>query len=266
MTQTIADVSRCEARRRRAAELQERYAFASGVLSFYAQLLDVQEDAFLAASRECPQPENVALYAAQTVVPRVVELCAANGPPALVGSVVERFDEADFEEMLARWLHGEELSGIDRYIARASTAPVLHALGTAAGNACKGTKLDRTCPVCAGLPQLSFFAVSPEDLVTAHRYLECSRCESAWAFARMTCAYCGETESSRLQLYNEIDTPRFPHVRIDACSTCSRYLLNVDLGRDRRAVAQVDEIAAIPLDLYAKERGLRKVVPNIMGF
>jgi formate dehydrogenase maturation protein FdhE len=38
------------------------------------------------------------------------------------------------------------------------------------------------------------------------------------------------------------------------------------LGRDRRAVAQVDEIAAIPLDLYAKERGLRKVVPNIMGF
>jgi formate dehydrogenase maturation protein FdhE len=38
------------------------------------------------------------------------------------------------------------------------------------------------------------------------------------------------------------------------------------LGRERRAVAQVDEIAAIPLDLYAKELGLKKIVPNLMGF
>jgi formate dehydrogenase maturation protein FdhE len=43
-------------------------------------------------------------------------------------------------------------------------------------------------------------------------------------------------------------------------------LHTIDLTRDRRAVPVVDEIAAIPLDFFAKERGLQKIVPNLMGF
>ena len=58
----------------------------------------------------------------------------------------------------------------------------------------------------------------------------------------------------------------FPHLRIDACETCHRYLVGVDLRRDATAVPVVDELAALPLDLYAKERGLSKVAPNLMGF
>ena len=42
-------------------------------------------------------------------------------------------------------------------------------------------------------------------------------------------------------------------------------LLTIDLGRDPRAVPLVDELAAIPLDLYAVEAGFTKVVPNLMG-
>ena len=57
-----------------------------------------------------------------------------------------------------------------------------------------------------------------------------------------------------------------PHLRIDACETCRGYLLGVDLRRDAAAVPVVDELAALPLDLYAKERGLSKVTPNLMGF
>ena len=60
--------------------------------------------------------------------------------------------------------------------------------------------------------------------------------------------------------------PTFPHLRIDACASCERYLLDVDLGRDPRAVPEVDELAALPLDLYAAERGLSKITPNLMGF
>jgi hypothetical protein len=106
----------------------------------------------------------------------------------------------------------------------------------------------------------------------------------------MTCAACGEAETGRLPIFAEEGTteaeatgsvvrgirnaaggmpsgpaPRFPHVGIHACRTCSRYLLNVDLGRDAHAVPVVDEIAAIPLDLYAREQGLVKIVPNLMG-
>jgi formate dehydrogenase maturation protein FdhE len=54
-------------------------------------------------------------------------------------------------------------------------------------------------------------------------------------------------------------------MRIDACAACSRYLVSIDLGRDARAVPVVDELAAIPLDLHAVERGFTKVVPNLMG-
>jgi formate dehydrogenase maturation protein FdhE len=60
--------------------------------------------------------------------------------------------------------------------------------------------------------------------------------------------------------------PRFPHISIHACRACSHYLLNIDLSRDARAVPLVDEMAATPLDLYAKEQGVSKLVPNLMGF
>ena len=50
------------------------------------------------------------------------------------------------------------------------------------------------------------------------------------------------------------------------CATCQRYLIDVDLERDPRAVPEVDELAALPLDLYAADQGLTKVTPNLMGF
>jgi len=64
-----------------------------------------------------------------------------------------------------------------------------------------------------------------------------------------------------------MDEPaRFPHLRIEACATCERYVIDVDLGRDREAVPDVDELAALPLDLFAADCGLTKITPNIMGF
>ena len=38
------------------------------------------------------------------------------------------------------------------------------------------------------------------------------------------------------------------------------------MARDARAVPEVDELAALPLDLYAADQGLTKVTPNLMGF
>ena len=62
------------------------------------------------------------------------------------------------------------------------------------------------------------------------------------------------------------DGPMFPHVRIEGCHSCRRYLIDVDVGRDARAVPEVDELAALPLDLHAAELGLTKITPNLMGF
>jgi formate dehydrogenase maturation protein FdhE len=79
----------------------------------------------------------------------------------------------------------------------------------------------------------------------------------------MTCASCGESDAARLPIFQEEE--QFPYVRVDGCSTCHHYLLTLDLRREPRAVPVVDELAALPLDLYARERGLTKITPNLLG-
>lgn len=276
-------------RRRRAEALRERYPFAREVLTLYGALLDPQEQAFKAARADPPDPHRVAGYVADRVLPAVVDVTLASGPAKLAEFVRSRADAADPVEIIQSWLGGEDEPPVDRYLARAAAGPVLEALGQAAGAACSGPRDRRHCPTCGGAPQVSYVALSGEDLVTARRYLVCARCSTGWAYPRMTCAACGETVASRLSVFAEegtaeaevsghiirgVDAPRrqapardlrFPHIRIEACETCSRYLLSVDLARDPTAVPVVDELAAIPLDLYASDRGLVKVVPNLMG-
>jgi formate dehydrogenase maturation protein FdhE len=117
-------------------------------------------------------------------------------------------------------------------------------------------------------------------LVTGGRYLVCARCGRSWSYSASSCPSCGETNGSQRTLYAERqDGPvvgrgavesepasTFPHLRVEACAACQRYVIDVDSSRDPRAVAEVDELVALPLDLYATEHGLRKITPNIMGF
>jgi formate dehydrogenase accessory protein FdhE len=288
MAQVLIESGRWANRRKRAQELTERWPFADEVLIFYGKLLDVQERAYALALDDGPSAAAVSAYIAERVMPRVIEVSVADGPPALAAAVLEHFHEADLTELVAAWLQGGELSGVALYLARAASAPVLEALGPAVGEACAGPRDERHCPACGGLPQVSYFAAAPDDLVTGHRYLECSRCATAWTYTRLTCAGCGENDTSKLVVYNEVGTTQaelsgdvvkpggarpsppsdaqFPHMRIDGCETCSQYILTVDMERNGRAVPLVDELAALPLDLYAKERGLTKIAPNLVGF
>jgi formate dehydrogenase maturation protein FdhE len=264
------DASPYARRKRRAEQLIERWPFAAEVLGFYTHLLEAQEDAFAQARSRLVPPAGAAAFAASQVLPRIVEISVTHGPAVLQSGVLARFDAVDLEATCEAWLRGDPLDRFDRFLARASTQPVLEALGPAAAGVCTrrpepGEGLQ--CTVCGGPPQVSYFAASAEDLVTPHRYLECARCASSWAFARMRCANCGETDSQKLRVYNEVEERgRFAHMRIDTCVSCSTYMLTVDVGRDGNAVPAVDELAAIPLDIYARELGLQKAVVNLMGF
>ena len=122
----------------------------------------------------------------------------------------------------------------------------------------------RSCPACGGPPQVSVFVDSGEALVTGQRRLVCGRCANEWVYPRMTCVACGETESSNLVVL--ADPQQLPHLRIDACERCKRYIVSVDARLEGHAVPVVDEIAAIPLDIAAADRGFTKVTPNLMGF
>jgi formate dehydrogenase maturation protein FdhE len=268
-------------RAERAAELSARYPFAAQLLDFYGRLIEVQARAFAAARTAQVAPSDVAAFAAEHVLPDVIDATTAAGPKRLVETVVERFASADMESVIRRWLAeipspsrggpggGLPLTPVEAFLARAAAQPVLEAIGQFPSPLVNFPPPlveghgGSHCPRCGGLPQLSYFALSGEALVSGPRYLVCARCSHNWVFSRMTCAACGEHETHRLPIYQEGD--HLPHMRVDACESCHQYLLTIDLRKDTRAIPIVDELAGLPLDLYAQERGMTKITPNLLG-
>ncbi|HEV8470076.1 MAG TPA: formate dehydrogenase accessory protein FdhE [Candidatus Limnocylindria bacterium] len=251
-------------RRQRARELGARFDFAQDPLRLYLALVDAQERAFERAQQDRPAADELAAYVVRIALPSVMEASVAAGTETLREAVLLRFHDGDLEGVVESWLRAEEQAGTDAFLARASASPVLEALPEVAATLRASESDDRHCPRCGGLPQLAFFGDSGEALVTAQRQLVCSRCATSWAYSRMTCASCGENAGAKLPIL--ADTDSLPHLRIDACEICRRYLITVDQHREPRAVPLVDELAALPLDLAAAERGYTKIARNLMGF
>jgi FdhE protein len=250
-------------RRRRAAELAERYDFAREPLALCAAVAGAQERIFERARVDRPGVDDLAAYVVGAAIPDVMSAVMGAGTETLREAVLLRFHAGDLERMVTLWLRGDAQEGTDVFLARAATAPVLEALPEIARALPIATE-ERFCPVCGGLPQVSVFLDSGEALVTGQRRLVCARCASEWVYPRMTCVACGETESSKLVVL--ADPEQLPHLRIDACERCKRYIVSVDVRLEGRAVPLVDEIAALPLDIAAAKRGFTKVTPNLMGF
>jgi formate dehydrogenase maturation protein FdhE len=220
------DAGPWQTRRARAQELRERHPFAGELLALYLALLAVQEEAWSAFHESPPYPAQLPRWAADRVLPAVVQATVAAGPVALREAADSRLATGTAQDALAGWLAGADLDPVDRYLARASLAPALEALGERAG--------------------------------------------SSWSCSRSICPGCGESGEARLTTYAERWSsdapPLLPHLRIAGCETCRRYLIEVDLERDPRAVPEVDELVALPLDLHAADEGLTKLTPNLMGF
>jgi FdhE protein len=116
-----------------------------------------------------------------------------------------------------------------------------------------------TCPFCFEKPLLA--VLHPEG-DGGHRRLLCGLCFTEWEFRRLLCPGCGEEDKEKLPVYT---AEAFPHIRIEACDTCRHYIKAVDLTRDGMAVPEVDEIAALPLDLWAMEHNYEKLAANLFG-
>jgi FdhE protein len=251
-------------RRERARDLGARFDFAQQPLALYLAIVDAQERIFERARVDRPSRDDLPAYIVRAALPGVMEAAVAAGTETLREATLVRFHEADLEGLVEAWLGGEEASGTDTFLARASTQPALEALPDLAASLRSADAQERSCPRCGGLPQVAVFGDTGEALLTAPRILVCSRCANEWATSRMTCVSCGETSGNKMPILSDVDL--FPHLRIDACEICKRYLITVDQRKDSRAVPIVDELAALPLDLVAAERGYTKIVRNLMGF
>lgn len=115
------------------------------------------------------------------------------------------------------------------------------------------------CPMCGEKPVAAVLRPEGDG---AKRFLLCSQCLTEWEFRRLLCPNCGEESPEKLPVYS---VEQYPHIRVEACDTCKVYLKAIDMTRDGLAVPEVDELASVAVDLWAKEKGYTKLQPNLMG-
>jgi len=116
-----------------------------------------------------------------------------------------------------------------------------------------------TCPLCGAKPAVATLRTEGDG---AKKSLVCMLCAHEWLFRRIYCPACGEEREPQMAFYS---APEIAHVRVDVCDTCHTYLKSIDLTKTGLAVAVVDELATIPLDLWAREHGYEKLQINLLG-
>ena len=266
-------------RRTRAIHLLGQTPHAEEILTFYVELTGAQESL---ADRVPVSDWSALVRSPESEFPRlrVMELpldelalpfrdflssLAGFGTETIkdgAQALLSQDDDRRLEPLRAAfsaWGKAEETVDDFYFYARAFLEPVITAIAQA--NSSEPTDWTQNfCFACGGPPQVAVIRDLPDAL--GSRSLVCSICATEWRFRRLTCPHCGETEADKLPVHT---AESITHVRVDACSTCSRYIKTVDLRKRGDAVPLVDELAAVELDIWAQEQGLTKLRANVLG-
>lgn len=264
--------SKWDRRIQRAEELEKTYPFAAEVLQFYKRLAALQKGAYFqfeGSGAAVNQPsgefrDQLNLRALASLFPKFLSDLKAIATKTLAQSAQDLqsqrpeqwqsllqniWDAADFQpkpnqpEALMAWFF---LQPYAEYIADRK-GPVIS----------NGSKA--LCPRCSGRPQVGVLRQEGDG---AKRSLICSLCATEWAYGRILCPSCGNENVEQLAVYS---SPQFDHVRVEGCDACRHYIKTVDLTRNGLAIPVVDELATIPLNLWALEHGYVKLQANLLG-
>ncbi|MBS1842082.1 MAG: formate dehydrogenase accessory protein FdhE [Acidobacteria bacterium] len=268
--------SRYEARMLRAEYLAEKYPFAGQILQFFQHITRFQSDlsARIPELRGGGQPVgppekqvrselNLALLLpyyptfltlvrqhAPEPLAQAAEAVAAKGAPAWIelfedhwasgGKRVEESEDAK-EDFLCRGF----LQPFAEVAAERKQAPIQ-------------STASLVCPLCEARPVAGILRPEGDG---GKRFLLCSFCGHEWEFRRILCASCGEEREGQLPVFV---AEQFPQIRVEACDTCRHFLRTIDLTKDGNAMPIVDDLAAIPLTLWADEHGYKRIEPNLL--
>lgn len=256
-----------DAQIQRADELASERTEAKELLTFYAKLLRVQKEIFeYLRSRKGWLPTGLLerdLSVLKAMMPGLLIMVESNGPAQLADEAryLMQASEVEIDEMLVEyWREPADI----QFFAKAFLQPYGRWLAES-GAKPGGRNLGRgenCCPFCANKPQLSFLQTQESATDSGGRALVCSLCLTVWPFRRVACANCGEEDPAKLSYFH---TPEYDHMRVEVCETCKHYIKSVDLTKLGLAVPLVDEVAAAPLDLWAREHGFTKIELNLTG-
>jgi len=183
----------------------------------------------------------------------LLSYAAEHGPKHLAQDAREHSRERLFEYWRAE-------ADTHDYLSRALLRPYVEQLARL-GIAPDRDRRARQCPFCGGRPWIAARRPAP-DAEAAQRLLYCALCASEWSVGRISCPGCGEADPAKLPSFTEAS---HAGVRIEACESCGRYVKSIDLTRDAGAIAEVDDLVSIGLDLWASREGFARLEPGLAG-
>jgi FdhE protein len=253
----------------RAEELAIQYPFAAEMLRFFVPVARFQDESYCSAEQTLKTREQSVSFAQPLTAgvgerfPVFLSLVEGIGPDPLAAAARElRNGTADSQRELlsAFWTNaGAPVigDGNQEFFARAFLQPYAEFVRERAGKQQKGPT-PCLCPFCSRRPGVGVLRPLGDG---GQRSLVCSFCLGEWEFRRIVCPGCGEEDHAKLPVYT---AEEFEHVRVECCDSCRQYIKTVDLTRNGLADPVVDEIASIPLDLWAQEHGYAKLQVNLI--
>lgn len=234
----------------RATELERKIPSAAEPLRFYQSIAKFQKSM-------CDDGPPVVL---SKYVEPLLALVQGEGPALLAEAAAALRRQPAAWQALVDGPAGEPTHAFFARVLRQPGAELAAARSYAMLNETRLNETRTTCPFCAEPPVAAILRPEGEG---GKRSLLCSLCFTEWEFRRLLCPHCGEEDRHKLPVYT---AQEFPHMRVEACDSCQHYIKAVDLTVDGLAIPEVDELAAISLDLWAAERDYMKVTTNLLGF
>jgi FdhE protein len=275
MTSQHAVSSEYDARIRRAEKLIAEKSSASELLSFYKRIASFQKTFLVQISDAAlEQPATRQFGSVRDLLDLTVllphfrnflSLIEQNAPNALAAAAREIAalpSDSWIALLTAYWENGgrfdQQIGAFAQFFPRAFLEPyAAYVAGRTAVPPVLATP--RVCPLCGGRPLFGVLRLEGDG---GKRCMVCSFCGYEWEFRRILCPTCGEEEEKKLPVYV---AEQFPHVRVEPCDTCKFFVRTIDLTKDGHAVPVVDDLAAIPLTLWAHELGYSRLEPNLLG-
>lgn len=214
-------------RAERARALSGRYPASREALAFLAEVAEFQAGVDPASPLDS--------------LPALVELVRAAGPERLIEAARD-LDPETCREAMDALLAGEEPAGPSAFFVRTLLQPARY------GD-----------PSCRHRPQAGLLKTLGHGQAL---WLSCAFCFHQWEVPRNRCCACGQADAKKLAYYR---AEEIPHIQVMTCDDCRQYIHLIDMAQEPRAVADIDEVAALPLDVWALERGLTKIHPNLAG-
>ena len=252
---------------RRAQQLADQHPFAGEILGFYVHVARFQQGIYqrlqpVSANSSARLPDRPEFAELLGSFPEFLSLVESKAPAqfAQVARELRNSAPGSWPDLLNHcWSNsGDAPADPQEFLATAFLQPYAESVRT-----CSRLQLEGythpLCPFCSRKPAVGVLRQLGDG---ARRNLFCGFCLCEWEFRRVVCPACGEENQTKLPVYT---AEQFPHMRVECCDTCHTYIKSTDLTKNGLADPLVDELASVPLDLWAREHEYEKLRPNLFG-